>query len=168
MTLEAFFQMIEAAAVVIAVGFAIVQVRQHERRQARESAMELLHSFQTPDFARALTLVYAMPDGLSKAQIEQRLGDDLHLVYAMTTTWESVGVLVFRREISLNLVDDFFSGPVTISWRRLRGYFMAERAEQQRETIGEWFEWLADRLADRESDEPPIPAHVAHRNWAVK
>ncbi len=26
-------------------------------------------------------------------QIESRLGDYLHLVYAMTTTWESIGVL---------------------------------------------------------------------------
>jgi len=29
----------------------------------------------------------------SKEQIESRLGEDLHLVYAMTTTWESIGVL---------------------------------------------------------------------------
>jgi acyl CoA:acetate/3-ketoacid CoA transferase len=85
MTLETFFQMIEAVAVVIAVGFAIIQLRQYEQRQAREAAMELLHSFQTPDFAKAINLVYGMPDGLSKAEVEERLGDEMHLVYAMTT-----------------------------------------------------------------------------------
>jgi hypothetical protein len=165
MPLETFFQMLEAVAVVFGVGFAVVQVRQHVRRQARESAMELLHSFQTPEFAKALTLVYRMPDGLTKAEVERRLGDDFHLVYAMTTTWESLGVLVFRRELSLDLVDDFFSGPVRISWRKLQGYFREERAEQRRETIAEWFEWLADRLADRESRQAPVPAHIAHGNW---
>lgn len=168
MTLEAWFQLIEAVAVVVAVGFAIIQVRQHERRQARESAMELLHSFQTPEFAKALTLVYGMPDGLTKKEIEARLGDDMHLVYAMTTTWESIGALVHRGEISLGLVDDFFSGPITIGWRRLRGYFEEERAEQNRDTIGEWFQWLAERLADVESTEPPVPAHIAHRDWTPK
>jgi hypothetical protein len=74
-------------------------------------------------------------------------------------------VLVFRREISLDLVDDFFSGPITISWRKLRGYFLTEREEQHRETIGEWFEWLSDRLADQESLEPPAPAQIAHKDW---
>ncbi len=165
MSLEMFFQMIEAVAVVFAVCFAVIQVRQHERRQARESAMELLHSFQTPDFAKALTLVYEMPEGLSKSEIEGRLGDDLHRVYALTTTWDSLGMLVLRGRISLAVVDDFFSGPVAISWRKMRSYFRAERREQQRETIGEWFEWLADRLADRETRQAPIPAHIAHTDW---
>lgn len=168
MPLETFFQMLEAVAVVFGVGFAVVQVRQHQRRQARESAMELLHSFQTPEFAKALTLVYEMPDGLSKREVEERLGDDLHLVYAMTTTWESLGVLVFRRELSLELIDDFFSGPVRITWRKLRGYFAEQREEQDRGTIAEWFEWLADRMADRESREAPVPAQIAHRNWRPK
>jgi len=168
MTLEAWFQLIEAASVIVAVVFAMIQVRQHQRWQARESALELLHSFQTPEFARALNLVYGMPDGLGKKEVEERLGDDLHLVYAMTTTWESIGALVHRGEISLDLVDDFFSGPVTISWRRLSGYFEEERAEQQRETIGEWFQWLAERLRDLESTEPPVPAHIAYRDWRPK
>lgn len=165
MTLETFFQMVEALAVVVAVGFAIIQLRQYRQRQISEAAMELLRSFQTPDFAKALNHIYAMPDGLSKAEIEARVGEDLHYVYAITTMWESIGVLVFRREIPLDLVEDFFSGPISISWRKLRPYFEAEREEQNRGTIGEWFEWLADRLAARESLEPPAPAHIAHRNW---
>ena len=106
-----------------------------------------------------------MPDDLSKEEIEAHAGDDMHRVYALTTTWESLGVLVFRRELSLSLVDDFFSGPITISWRKLKPYMLGERAEQQRETIGEWFEWLADQLAKRESSIPPVPAHIAHRSW---
>jgi hypothetical protein len=27
----------------------------------------------------------------------------------------------------MDLVDDFFSGPITVSWRKLRGYFEGER-----------------------------------------
>ena len=34
------------------------------------------------------------------------------------TTWESLGILVFRGEVSLDLVDDFFSGAVELSWRK--------------------------------------------------
>ena len=77
--------------------------------------MELLHAFQTPEFAKALVLVYRLRDGLSKQQIESSLGEDLHLVYAMTTTWESIGILVCRGEVSMDLVDDFFSGPIVLA-----------------------------------------------------
>lgn len=165
MSPEVVFQAIEAIAVVIAVGFAIVQVRQYRREKQREAALELLHSFQTPAFARALNIVYSMPEGLSKEEIERFAGEDFHLVYAMMTTWESLGILVYRGEIDLQLIDDFFSGPIRISWRRLEAHVMGERAETGRETINEWFQWLNDRLAEAELKEPPVPAHIAHRNW---
>lgn len=165
MSVEETFQIIEALAVVVGIGFAMIQVRQYRRDKHREAAMELLHAFQTPSFARALNIVYTMPDDLSKKEVEQFAGDELHLVYAMTTTWESIGVLVYRGEVSLELVDDFFSGPVVVSWRKLKNYIIGEREEVGRETINEWFQWLKERLEETESDTPPMPAHIAHKDW---
>jgi len=70
MAVDSAFQIIEAIAVTFAVAFAVVEWRQHTRRQDREAALELLHSFQTPDFAKALLLIYALPEEtLSKKQI---------------------------------------------------------------------------------------------------
>ena len=165
MSVEEVFQIIEAIAVVIGVGFAMVQVRQYRRDKHREAAMELLHAFQTPSFARALNIIYSMPDGLSKEEVERFAGDEFHLVYAMTTTWESIGILVYRGEVSLQLVDDFFSGPVMVSWRKLENQIIGERNEVGRQTINEWFQWLKERLEESESDKPPVPAHIEHRNW---
>jgi hypothetical protein len=165
MNVEAVFQAVEAAALVVGVGFAVYETRRYRRERNREAAMELLHAFQTPEFAKALVMVYRLPDGLSKQQIESSLGEDLHLVYAMTTTWESIGVLVFRGEMSIHLVDDFFSGPIVVSWRKLQSYFIGERKETGRETVGEWFQWLAERFAERESTTPPVPAYVQYREW---
>lgn len=158
-------QAVQTAAVVLGVGFAVYETRRYRRDRNREAAIEMLHAFQTPEFAKALVLAYRLPDGLSKREIEDRLGEDLHLVYAMTTTWESIGVLVCRGEISLDLVDDFFSGPIVVSWRKLQGYFVGERWEIGRETVGEWFQWLAERFAEREGAAPPVPAHVQYRGW---
>ena len=137
MSIEAIFQAVEAVAVVIAVGFAIVQVRQYRREKRREAALELLHSFQTPQFAKALNIVFNLPDGLSKDEIETTVGDDFHLIYALMTTWESLGILVFRGEVDLDLVDDFFSGPIKISWQKLQGHVMGERSMLERDTIEE-------------------------------
>lgn len=113
MNAEALFQAVQAA-VVVGVGFAVYETRRYGKQRDREAAMGLLHAFQTPDFAKAVVLVYRLPDGLSKEQIESSLGENLHRVYAMTTSWESIGVLVFRGEVSIDLVDDFFSGPIVV------------------------------------------------------
>jgi hypothetical protein len=83
----------------------------------------------------------------------------------MTTTWESLGVLVHRGEIDLQLIDDFFSGPIRISWRKLERHVMGEREATGRQTINEWFQWLNERLGEVESIEAPIPAHIAHEDW---
>jgi hypothetical protein len=166
MSVEVVFQVIEALAVVIGVGFAIFQVRQYRREQQREAALELLHSFQSTDFARALHIIYNLPDGLSKEDIEREIGDEFHLVYALMTTWESLGILVYRGEVGLDLVDDFFSGPITVSWRKLQAHVMGEREQLGRDTIEEWFQWLYERLQERESVEPPVAAHIAHRDWS--
>lgn len=165
MSIEEMFQIIEAIAVVVAVGFAMVQVRQYRRDKRREAALELLHAFQTPAFARALNIVYSMPDELSKTDVEKFAGDEFHLVYAMTTTWESLGILVHRGEIDLHLIHDFFSGPIVVSWNKLENYVHGERTEVGRDSINEWFQWLKERLEEMESDTPPIPAHIAYKDW---
>ena len=165
MNAEVMFEGIQAVAVVLGVGFAVYETRRYRGQRNREAAMELLHAFQTPDFAKALVLVYRLPDGLSKSEIETQLGENLHLVYAMTTTWESIGVLIHRGEVDIELVDDFFSGPIVVSWHKLQRYFIGERAETGRETIGEWFQWLAEQFAKREAEASPVPAHVQYRDW---
>jgi len=37
--------------------------------------------------------------------------------------------------------------------------------ETGRETVGEWFQWLAERFAEREGAAPPVPANVQYRDW---
>jgi hypothetical protein len=165
MTLEMLFQFMEALAVTVGVILGLVQLRQFRLLRERTSALELLHSFQTPEFAKALLLTYALPDDLPRDEVVRRLGDDFHLVYAMTTTWESLGVLVHRGEIGLDLVADFFSGPIILGWAKLQNYFREERKSLRRETVGEWFEWLRDRLVDFESKVPPQPANIEYREW---
>src|SRR6476620_4655055 len=105
-----------ALAVTAGLVFAADQVRQFRRAQEREASLELLRSFQTIEFAEALLIVFEMPAGPSKAEVEVHVGDRMPILYALLTTWESLGVLVFRGQVRLALVDDFFSGPILISW----------------------------------------------------
>jgi hypothetical protein len=40
-----------------------------------------------------------------------------------------------------------------------------DRRITERDTVWEWFQWLAERMSEREKSVPPVPAHIAHRSW---
>jgi hypothetical protein len=158
--------LINAIAVTAGVIFAAVQIRQYQRQRKRDAMLELVRSFQSPAFTAALRRVLSLPDGADAAKIREFLGPDGEdAVYLVSLTWESLGVLVFRREVTLDLVDDFFSGPLIISWQKLKVYSEEWRRVLHRETGNEWFHWLAERMLEREKSAAPVPAYIAHRDW---
>ena len=158
-------QAIATATFVAGALFTVSQLRLARRAREREVALEILRLIQTPDFVKALRLVYDLPSDLSRAEVEVRLGDAMHHVYAMMISWESLGVLVYRRQLDLDVVDDFVSGSLLLSWRKLARYVAEERAMRGRETLLEWFQWLAERMIERESRVPVVPAYRAHADW---
>lgn len=162
MDLRTLANVAQALAVVVAVVFGIVQVRHYLRAQQREAAFALMRSLQTPEMLRGLLLLDALPEGLSGGEIEDRFGDDFLYIQALLGTWESLGILVFHGEVGLDLVDDFYSGPIVQSWEKLGGLVEDVRKRTGRETRWEWFQWLAERMIEREADAAPIPAHVEH------
>jgi len=156
--------LINALAVTAGVIFAAVQIRDYRRQRHRDSMSALVRSFQTPSFAHSLRRVSSLPDKATREQISALLGPDGEDdVYALLTSWEALGILLYRKQVSINLVDDFFSGPIVVSWRKLSEYVEAMRAEAKRDTYFEWVQWLAERMMERESMTPPVPAHIAHR-----
>jgi hypothetical protein len=166
MDISTIANLINAIAVTAGVIFAAAQIRQYRQRRQRDAMLELVRSFQSPAFTAALRRVLSLPDGADTAKIREVLGPDGEdAVYLVSLTWESLGVLVYRREVTLDLVDDFFSGPLVISWQKLKVYSEEWRRTLSRETGNEWFHWLAERMLEREKTSPPIPAYVAHRYW---
>ena len=158
--------LVNAFAVTAGVIFAAAQIRYYRQRRQRDAMLELVRSFQSPTFSKALRRVMELPDKASAYEIRKILGPEGEdLLVHLTATWETIGILLFHREFSIDVVDDFFSGPILISWRKLLPYTTDLRQRYQRETWSEWFQWLAERMMERESKSPPIPAYVAHREW---
>jgi len=123
MDISTLANLINAIAVTAGVIFAAVQIRQYRQRRQRDAMLELVRSFQSPAFTAAYRRVLSLPDGADAAKIREVLGPDGEdAVYLVSLTWESLGVLVYRRQVTLDLVDDFFSGPLVISWRKLKVY----------------------------------------------
>ena len=166
MDLSTLANLINACAVTAALIFAAAQIGYYRQGRRREAMLELVRSFQSPAFTSALRRVLSLPDGADGQKIREVLGPDGEdAVFLVSLTWESIGVLVFRRELTLDLVDDFFSGPIVLSWQKLRVYSEEWRRALNRDTFSEWFHWLAERMMEREKLAPPVPSYIAHRTW---
>lgn len=168
MDLNIVFQTIATLVMVSGVVFSLINLRNFQTSRKRESAILMLNSFQTNDFVKGLLLIFDLPDDADKKFIDKLPYEQYLSIYMVLGTWERLGILVYRREMDLDLVDDAFSGPVIQSWQKLEKYILEFRARVKRETAFEWFQWLAERMLERETTAEAIPAYVAHRDWKAK
>jgi len=165
MTLPLLLQLVGTTIMVIGVVFGLQNIRQYQAARKRESAILMLNSFQTSEFVRGLLVIFDLPANAGKKELDALPLDQFLAIYMVMGTWERLGVLVYRREIELTLVEDAFSGPIIQSWQKLEHYLTEFRAYIQRDTAMEWFQWLAERVLEREAAMRPAPAYVTHRNW---
>src|SRR6266849_3464249 len=152
MDISTLANLINAVAVTAGVIFAATQIRDYRRQRKRDSMLALVRSFQSPTFAKGLRRVIELPDDASAEKIREILGPEGEdLMVHVTATWETIGVLLFHGELTIDIIDDFFSGPILISWRKLLPYTIDIRQQHQRDTWSEWFQWLAERRLELES-----------------
>jgi hypothetical protein len=164
MQLSLLFQIISTSAVILGIVFGILNLRNFQKMRKREAAILMLNSFQTTEFVRGLLLVFNLPDGVSKSEIDSLPKDDYLALYILLGTWERLGILVYRNEIPLDLVEDAFSGTILTSWQKLKAFILQFRADVHRETGFEWFQWLAERVQEHEPVNS-VPAYITHKNW---
>ncbi len=168
MELSALVDFVSVSAILLGLIFAGFELRQLRRARSRESALHLYQTFQTPDMVRARRLIFFLDDDLSRDEIVAQVGDRLEDVYYMIQAMEGLGTLVMKREFPLQMVEDFFSGLILISWSKLKRFLDDERADMGRDTIGEWFQWMAERIQEREGDKPSIPGYIEYKDWKEK
>lgn len=165
MDLNVLFQTIGTVVMVSGVVFSLINLRNFQASRKRESAILMLNSFQTNDFIKGLLLIFDLPDDVDSEATSKLPHEQYLSIYMVLGTWERLGILVYRREIDLDLIDDAFSGPIIQTWQKLEKYILEFRARVKRDTAFEWFQWLAERMLERETASKAVPAYVAHRDW---
>ncbi len=115
-------------------------------------------------FASSMRRVIDLADDTSKEQIDAdpELAD--HVWYWLGAI-ESLGELVHDRAVDLRTVERTISGPIQVSWRKLRRYVEDDRRAYQAEAMFEWCQWLADQIARLEREEVRVPAHIGEVAW---
>jgi len=64
--------------------------------------------------------------------------------------FEGVGILLHRKLVDIELVDDLFSSPIITTWEKMLPMTKALREYFNRPQMGEWFEYLYNEIQKRE------------------
>lgn len=167
MTLQLFsiiVDIISSVAVFAAIIFGISQIRQFRQQRRDMAAIELVRSVQDSEFTNGFRLIHSLPEDISAADFKALGTDYVKYGLAVGMKYESIGLLVFKKVIPLEIVEELVGGVAITFWKRLSPWVESIRKEQSADFVFEWFEWLVDNLQDRGRDVRQ-PAHKQYRDW---
>ena len=73
--------------------------------------------------------------------------------------------MVFRNIVPLDMVDELLGSVCVECWGRLKNYIRDMRIENNRNSLSEWFQWLAERLQENQARNGSVAAYEQHRQW---
>ena len=156
-------EIIGALTIISGLIFGWFQIRVNSGRQRDTIAINLMQTFYNPTLARSVYILHALPDGVSAEELRKRGPEFEEAAMIVTTSFETMGLLVYKRIARFDLVFALAGGMMTSMHRKLELWQAAVREEQNQPSWAEWFEWFAMLAEDRKSDSPP--AYVEFRNW---
>ena len=157
-------QLVETSAIVIGVVFGLIQLRQIRHQREVQAGLELLAPLQTPESAETLLLLHDLPDNLSGDDLRRRLGDRFKATLATLALFESLGPIVARGHVPLEMYAEFYRGPTLLCWRKFRRFIEEERSNGW-PSLFEWLQWLAERMEERPLRNADLPAYERLSNW---
>jgi hypothetical protein len=156
-------QAVGAATVVGGTIFALVQYFEYKKQRQDMVASEVMRTFIGPELAHALTVLRRYPDAVSPEKLREGGFEAEYAAVLVCMTFETLGVLVYRRIAPFHFVVELAGGIVVVMWRKLGPWLVQIRIEQRQPSWAEWFEWLAQQC-ERHKDEA-MPAYRKHAEW---
>ena len=150
--------LVTTVAVVVGVVFGLAQLRQATRARRDHAAVDIVRTVQTPEVRRAVERILKLPDDVDPSIIRNDR-ELLQAALAVDSACEMWGCMVFEDVVNHRMLDRMVGGWVRGTWRRLRVWVEAERVDNRNPNVGEWWQWLYDRL---EADPDPGKARGAH------
>lgn len=139
--------------ILVGVVFAIFQMRDAARARHTELIIELNPALRisADDMSESLPVVlgrdYADFDDYVRKYGEP-LGDKSF--YVITEYFNGLGFLLHRRLIDIDEIDYLLSGTTSGIWEKVRPLVETMRVRYNVPGLGEWFEYLSERMAERD------------------
>jgi hypothetical protein len=157
-------ELLGGGAIIVGGIFALIQLAEFRKRRRYQAAADLCRGFSEPELAKAVTLLKTLPDDARLEDLRSRGPEYEAAAQIVGMTFETMGLLVHMDIASFKVVQELAGGLLLMMWRKIGTWVRETRVEQGNPRFGEWVQWLAERLEERE---PEIqPAYQAHANWA--
>jgi hypothetical protein len=142
---------------IVGLIFGLVQVRVAARDRKERLTMETLREFQSREFAGLLQFINTHSMPVNRSEMEAMSAEDQTNFIQFGQEMESLGLLVAERLINLDLVDKTLGSFVVSSWEKYKPLFTHIRENTQDPYLGEYFQWLAERIQERMEKYPRKP-----------
>ena len=139
--------MVAAAGVLIAVIYYILDIRNQAKLRKTDLVMRLYSAFGSSEFVEAWEIMRKR-EFTDYETYDKKYG--LSAYMQVSTLLEEVGILLGRRLIDNDLVDDLFSVPVRLAWERMKALIQEDRKQTNEPRTWEWFEYLYNEMKKRE------------------
>ncbi len=142
---------------IVGLVFGISQVRVATRDRRERLTLQTLSEFQTREFVELLQFII-MNDMPPTGEAMRKLSDkEQVMIIQFAQEMESLGILVAERLINIDLVDKTLGSFVTTSWQKYKNMFLDMREKTPDPFLGEYFQWLAERIEERMEKYPRRP-----------
>ena len=156
-----------ALAVVIGVVFGLIQLRQAISARRDLAAVDIVRTIQTQEVRRAVERILKLPDDADPKLIREDAAL-LQAALAVDSACEMWGCMVYENVVDQRMLDRMVGGMIRATWRRLRRWIEAERIASRMPNVGEWWQWLYERLEADPDTSKAKGAHVAYRGLSKR
>jgi hypothetical protein len=138
---------IASASVVAGVIYYFFQIRHQTRIRQTDLVMKLYSQFNSLEFQKVWYEVLKR-EAKDYYEYEKKYG------WAEATTvgifFEGIGILLRRKLIDIELVDDMFTTPIKWTWEKMKDIALEWRKVRNQPEILEWLEYLYNEMKKRE------------------
>jgi hypothetical protein len=152
-------------AILYGLFFGAVQLRQHRAQRRDLAILECIRLFENEEFTEAYRLIQELPSGVTGKQLDEHDAQYRSAAMRIMMKFEAIGMLVHRGVIPLDAADDLVGGAVIAVWGKLQAFIRETREKSTNPFFVEWFQWLVDRLKERQEVDRE-PAFLAHAEWS--
>jgi hypothetical protein len=144
---------------IVGLIFGIAQVKAAARDRRERLTLETLHNFQTREFAELLHYINTGNLPTTGKGLRELPANEQVFLIQFGQQMESLGMLVAEKFIDIDLVDKTLGSFVTTSWEKYKPVFQDIREKAPDPFLGEYFQWLAEKIDDRMKKNPRKPFH---------
>ena len=139
----------------IALIFGIAQLRVTARDRRERFTLETLRTFQTREFAELIQYILSHDFPSSYEGFQARSAGDQTCFIQFAQEMESIGILVAEKFIDIDLLDKTLGVFVANAWEKYKPMYLDMREKLSDPFLGEYFQWLAERIDKRMRDKSP-------------